>query len=170
MCSRAVFTALSALPVNRARVALGIVAARLDYCNSLLYGTSSDNLRKLHWPELYAKLQEHVVTLNQLHWLPSNASATNSPFWLQGEAERSPSYLSSLISDYVPSHSLRSSDKLLLSHPYTSLVMSDKAFSVCTPMIWNDLSFNCRAATTVNSFKRNLKRELFYTAYADHCQ
>ena len=26
-------------------VALGLVAARLDYCNSLLYG--SDNLRKL---------------------------------------------------------------------------------------------------------------------------
>jgi len=28
-------------------VALGIVAACLDYCNSLLYGTSSDNLWKL---------------------------------------------------------------------------------------------------------------------------
>ena len=77
----------------------------------------------------------------------------------------SPSYLASLISDYVPSRSLRSSDKLLLSRPYTSLVMADSAFSVCAPKIWNDLSFNCRAATTVNSFKkRNLKRELFYTA------
>ena len=76
----------------------------------------------------------------------------------------SPSYLASLISDYVPSRSLRSSDKLLLGRPYTSLVMADKAFSVCAPKIWNDLSFNCRAATTVNSFKRNLKRELFYTA------
>ena len=82
----------------------------------------------------------------------------------------SPSYLASLISDSVPSRSLRSSDKLLLSRPYTSLVMADKAFSVYAPMIWNDLSFNCRAATTVNSFKRNLKRELFYTAYADHSQ
>jgi len=78
------------------------------------------------------------------------------------------SYLTSLISDCVPSRSLRSSDKLLLSRPYTSLVMSDKAFSVNAPKIWNDLSFNCRAATCVNSFKRNLKREHFYTAYADH--
>jgi len=48
--------------------------------------------------------------------------------------------------------------------------MADKAFSVCAPKIWNDLSFNCRTATTVNSFKRKLKRELFYTAYADHFQ
>jgi len=48
--------------------------------------------------------------------------------------------------------------------------MADKAFSVCVPMIWNDLSVNCRSATTVNSFKRSLKRELFYTAYADHSQ
>jgi len=54
---------------------------------------------------------------------------------------------------------------LLLSRPYTSLVMADKAFFVSAPKICNDLSFNCRAATCVNSFKRNLKRELFYTAY-----
>jgi len=27
--------------------ALGIVAARLDYCNYILYGTSRDNLQKL---------------------------------------------------------------------------------------------------------------------------
>jgi len=60
--------------------------------------------------------------------------------------------------------------ELLLSCPYTSIVMADKAFSVCAPKIWNDLSFNCRPATTVSSFKRNLKRELFYTAYADHSQ
>ena len=51
-------------------VALGIFTVRLDYCNSLLYGTSSDNFRKLQvtqnalWPELYAKLREHVVPQN----------------------------------------------------------------------------------------------------------
>ena len=59
----------------------------------------------------------------------------------------SQSYLASLISDYVPSCSLRSSDKLLFSRPYTSLVMADKAFSVSAPKIWNDLPLNCRAAT-----------------------
>ena len=86
----------------------------------------------------------------------------------RGRAEGSPSYLASLISDYVPSRSLRSSDKLLLSRSYTSLVMADMALSVSVPKIRNDLSFNCHAATCVNSFKCNLKRELLYTVYADH--
>jgi len=48
--------------------------------------------------------------------------------------------------------------------------MANKAFSVSAPKIWNDLSFNCRSATCVNSFKRNLKRELFSIEYADHSQ
>ena len=63
----------------------------------------------------------------------------------------SPSYLASLISDYAPSRSLRSSDKQLLSRPYTSLVMADKAFSVSAPNIWNDLSFNCCAAICIHT-------------------
>ena len=108
----------------------------------------------------------------QLHWLPVKQRINYKLAVLTYKARQSgsPSYLASLISDYVPSRSLRSSDKLLLSRPYTSLVMADKAFSVCEPKISNDLSFNCRAATCVSSFKRNLKRELFYAAYADHSQ
>jgi len=83
-------------------------------------------------------------------------SISNS-FDLQGEADwKSVIYLASLISDYVPSRSLRSSDKLLLSRYYTSLVMADMAFSVSVPKIWNDFILTC-----VNSFKRNLKREIF---------
>jgi len=45
-------------------VALGIVAARLDYCNSLLYGTFSDNLRKLQVTQNALAMREHVVPLN----------------------------------------------------------------------------------------------------------
>ena len=55
-------------------VELGIVATRLDYCKSLRYGTSSDNLSKLHATDLYAKLREHAAPQNcavyTLHWLP----------------------------------------------------------------------------------------------------
>jgi len=161
-------------------VVLGIVAARLDYCSSLLCGTSSDNLQKLQVTQtaLARVVCQAVRTCSatelhrQLHWLPVKQRINYKLAVLTYKARQSgsPSCLASLISDYVPSRSLRSSDKLLLSHPYTSLVMADKSFSVCVPKIWNDLSFNCRAATTVNSFKCNLKCELFYTAYADHSQ
>jgi len=109
-----------------------------------------------HWPEMYAKPWEHVLPLNCVancigyQW--SNVSTTSSQFWLTSYKVRqsgSPSYLASL-SDYAPDRSLRSSDKLLLSRPYTSLIMVDKAFSVIAPKIWNDLSFNCSAATCVS--------------------
>ena len=46
--------------------------------------------------------------------------------------------------------------------------MAHKAFSVSAPTIWKDLPLNCRATTCVNSFKLNLKSELFSSAYADH--
>jgi len=105
-----------------------------------------------------------LVTSETTHRLQAHS------FELQGEAEWKSSYLASLISDYVPSRSLRSSDKQLLSRPFTSLVMTDKAFSVSAPKIWNDLSFKCRVATCVNSFKHNLKCKLFSIAYADHSQ
>jgi len=60
-------------------VALGIVAARLDYCNSLLYGTSSDNLRKLQVTQNAHDQScmpscENICSATelrrQLHWLP----------------------------------------------------------------------------------------------------
>jgi len=49
-------------------VALSILAARVDYCNSLLYGTSSDNLRKLQ------------VTQNALARVVCQATRTRSEF------------------------------------------------------------------------------------------
>ena len=72
---------------------LSAVAACLDYCNSLLYGTStrpviiSGNCRwhRMHWLELY-KLLEHAVPWNcaiyYIGYQWSNASTTSSQFWL----------------------------------------------------------------------------------------
>ena len=126
-------------------VALGIIVARLDYCNSLLHGTSSDNLRKLQVPQnalarvvcQAARTCSATELRRQLHWLPVKQRINYKLAVLTCRARQSgsPSYLASLITDYVPSRSLRSSDKLLLSRPYTYLVMADKAFSVSAPKI-----------------------------------
>jgi len=121
----------------------------------------------MHWPESYAKLQEHACSATELrftlHWLPVKQCLDYKLAVLTYKARQSgsPSYLASLITDYTPFCSLRSSDKQLLSRPYTSLVMADKAFAVSAPKIWNYLPLNCRAATCVNSFKHNLKCGLF---------
>ena len=76
-----------------------------------------------------------------------------------------PAYLSTLIEDYVPSRSLRSSDQLLMCAPCVKLVCSRKAFSVNAPMVWNSLSLSCRSAQSLSSFKRLLKTDLLSAAY-----
>jgi len=48
-----------------------------------------------------------------------------------------------------------------------ALLLSAKAFSVSAPTVLNSLSHNCRSAELFSTFKRNLKTELFDTAYSD---
>jgi len=77
-------------------VALGIVAIRLDYCNSLLYGTSSDNLWKLQVIQnalarvLFQAARTCSATelRHTLHWLSSETKHRLQAysFDLQGEA------------------------------------------------------------------------------------
>jgi len=55
-----------------------LVLSRLDYCNSLLYGTTSQNLQRLQLLQNHAaklvynkpKFTRVTPLLNDLHWLP----------------------------------------------------------------------------------------------------
>ena len=49
-------------------------------------------------------------------------------------------------------------------HRMTS-ALSAKAFSVSAPPVWNSLSYNCRSAELLSTFKHSLKTELFDVAY-----
>ena len=68
--------------VNDAKtVATAMVSSRLDYCNSILYGTSSTNLNKLQRVQnalartvMMTKRRDHITpVLADLHWLPVRA-------------------------------------------------------------------------------------------------
>ena len=101
-------------------IAAAIVGSRLDFCNSLLAGTSASNLTRLQrvqnttlaWVVAQKPRFCHItpVLLNLL-WLPvrhrvSFKIATVTFRVLQSQQ---PSYLSSLIPRYVPARALRSS-------------------------------------------------------------
>jgi exonuclease III len=162
------------LPVAR-MVAQGVVTSRLDYCNGLLHGTSARNMERLQVAQnslaravCQATWSSSATELRRsLHWLPVKQRVDYKLAVIAYKTRSTgvPSYLSSLIEDYVPSRSLRSSDQMLLSAPCVKLVCSRKAFSVSAPMIWNSLSYNCRSAQSLSSFKRLLKTDLFYIAY-----
>ena len=94
------------------------VTARIDYCNSLLYGQPNCILRRLQSVLNSAARLIHLTSrheritslLIQFHW---------SPIELHGAA---PNYITAdLIKPYTPNRLLRSSNQLLLSKPKFNL-------------------------------------------------
>ena len=101
------------------------VTARIDYCNSLLYGQPKCILKRLqsvlnsaarliHLTSRY----EHVTPLLiQLHWLPIEQRITFKIAVITFKALHgvAPSYITDLIKPYAPGRLLRSSNQFLLS-------------------------------------------------------
>jgi len=161
-------------------VACSMVSTRLDYCNSLLHGTTAKNLQRLQIVQ--NDLARTVLQVNRrtsatecrktLHWLPVKSridyKIATTVFKLRQSSI--PSYLSELIVDYRPPRTLRSADKLLLRElegPVRKLAFSSKSFAVFGPIVWNSLSLDCRTCNSFGTFKRTLKSELFNKAYMD---
>ena len=111
-----------------------------------------------------------AVFLGQLmKWLPVRQRVTYklAVITYKTNLTKTPAYLSDIIHEYHPTRSLRSADKLLLVVPRMSLTLSEKAFCVSAPSVWNSLSYDCRSAELLSTFKRLLKTELFDIAYSE---
>ena len=146
-------------------VAVSLVTSRLDYANSLLFGTSQANLNKLQRIQnTLAKLVDPSHTrssdaLHTLHWLPVrqriNFKIATLTFKLLQHG--SPAYLASLIQPYVPSRALRSHGQQLLAQPHVRTSIGSRAFRAAAPKIWNSLPLLTRLSPSLESFKRALK-------------
>ena len=158
-------------------IAHGIVSSRLDYCNSLLSGSSAGNLDRLQVVQntlartvCRAPWSSSATELRRsLHWLPirQRVEYKLAVITYNTIQTNTPSTLASLIDSYRPTRTLRSSDKHLLTQPFIKLSLATKAFSVCAPSVWNNLSFNCRSSESLSTFKRRLKTELFTAVYGN---
>ena len=98
------------------------------------------------------------------HWLPIKARIEYKIALLSFNAQnsRSPSYLTEMITPYIPDRSLRSLDKHLLKVPKTNLkLFGDRSFSNVGPSVWNSLPQSLRQASSVATFKKHLKTHLF---------
>ena len=81
-----------------------------------------------------------------------------------------PAYLSSLLQQYHPQRSQRSSSKLLFTVPtVNSVTYGERAFSFFAPILWNSLAGSVKNTTSLLSFKFALKtflfREFFFFNY-----
>ena len=77
-----------------------------------------------------------------------------------------PNYLSSLISYYQPSRSLRSSNsQSLVIQRSNKSSMGDRAYSVYAPKAWNNVDPSVRNSLSLSIFKKSLKTYLFEKYY-----
>ena len=163
------------LPTAR-MVAQGVVTSRLDYCNGLLYGTSTRNIDRLQVAQntlaravCQASWSSSATDLRRsLHWLPVKQRIDYKLAVVTFKAQSTgvPAYLASLVDNYVPTRTLRSADQFLLCSAIVKLVCSRKAFSVNAPLVFNSLPYNCRSARSLSSFKQFLKTYLFSNVYS----
>src|SRR5664279_3504787 len=137
------------LDVETARtVASSMVGVRLDYCNSILYGTSNSNINKL---QRVQNSLARVVTgsrrydritpvLADLHWLKIQERVTYKIALLTFNAVTTnrPAYLSELISFHTPARELRSNSKNRLHVNHVRTVFG-RAFCHPAPSFWNIL-------------------------------
>ena len=115
-------------------VAVSLISSPLDYCNSLLYGSSQANIRKLQRVQnVTAKLvcasnARSSDALWSLHWLPINQRIKFKLASLTFKLlqHQSPSYLASLIIPYIPSCALCSQGQQLLAKPHVKTAIGSR--------------------------------------------
>ena len=153
------------------------VLPKLEYCNSLFYGSPMYILEKLlKVQNSAAKLifrcrkQNHISPfLISLHWLPINArieyklSVICHSFFLS----LSPIYLSDLLIVYTPKRNLRSSsdNRILCIPKLRTKTFGHRSFSFTAPTIWNSLPSELRHTDSIHKFKLALKTHLFMKFY-----
>ena len=105
--------------------------------------------------------------LRELHWLPVQARITYKVALLGFKCYKLgvPPCLSSLLEQYRPTRSLRSSFLNILSVPRSRTKTASRRFSIAAPSVWNSLPVTIRAASSVGSFRSQLKTHLYHLSF-----
>jgi len=134
--------------------------ARLDYCNSVLYGVTDNLLQRLQSVQnaaarliTWMDRREHISPVPQeLHWLPVRRRvdfklATLMFKTLHGCA---PSYLSDACkSASEASRCLYSSGAITCVIPWPRTRLGDRLFNVAGPRLWNKLPASLRSSDSL---------------------
>jgi len=150
-------------------------SSRLDSCNSLLAGVSSQLLQRLQVVQnaaarlvTAARRSEHMTpVLRNLHWLPVRQQITFKTAVLVYKClhNMAPQYLQMNCepTSTVTSRRLRSAHSGRLTVARTRTNYGDRSFAVQGPRVWNSLPAELRTPDiTLATFRNRLKTFLFY--------
>ena len=157
------------------------VLSRIDYCNSLLFGSTNDVTSHLQRIQNYAARvifrlpmsSSITIHLKSLHWLPVKVRSTYKIACLcyHCHSSTAPSYVTDMLHK-KPLHTrnTRSSSYTmpLLNRPaYSKATLGDRSFSFASSSVWNSIPNDVRCAPSLSSFKSRLKTYLFRSVYID---
>ena len=153
------------------------ILSRIDYCNSLLFGSAHDVASHLQRIDNYAarvilclpKSSNITTHFKSLHWLPVKVRSTYK-IVLCYHSSTAPSYVTDMLQK-KPSHtfntSYRSYTMPLLNRPaHSRATFGDRSFSFAFS-VWNSIPNNVRCAPSLSSFKSLFRTYLFCSVYKD---
>ena len=156
------------------------VLSRIDYCNSLLFGSThdvtshlqrilNDAARVILRLPMSSSITIHIISL---HWLPVKVRSTYRIVCLCHHCHSStaPSYVTGMLHKKVNNRNTRSSSYTmpLLNRPaHSKATLGDRSFCFASSSVWNSIPNDVRCASSLSSFKSRLKKYLFRSVYQD---
>ena len=154
--------------------------SRIDYCNSLLFGSTHDVTSHFQRIQNNAarvilrlpKSSSITTHLKSLHWLPVKVRSTYKIAYLCNHCHSSTA--TSYVADMLhrdPSHTRNtrysSYTMPLLNRPaHSNATLGDRSFYFA-PSFWNAVPNDVRCAPSLSSFKSRLKTYLFCSVYKE---
>ena len=155
------------------------VLSRIDYCNSLLFGSTHDVTSHLQRIQNYAarvilhipKSSTITIHLKSLHWLSVKVISIYKIACLccHWHNSTAPSYVTDMLHrKLLHTRSTRSSSYTmpLLNGPvHSKSTLGDRLFSFASSSVWNSIPNDLRCAPSLSSFKSRWKTYLFRSVY-----
>ena len=162
------------LPMTtKERVFNAIITSRLDYCNSLLYGTCVNNIARLQRVHNSAarlilrrpRSDSATPLLCILHWLPvaCRIGFKLLVFTYRAVHNDAPKYLCDLVCPYTPTRVLRSVNMLTVQR--THVKAGDCSFTVAAETLWKTRPIDIKMSDTLSTFKARLKTNFYQLSF-----
>ena len=153
------------------------VLSRIDYCNSLLFGSTHDVSSHLQRIQSYSarvilrfpKSSSTITHLRSLHWLPFKVRSTYKIACLCYHClcSTEPSFVADM------QHTMLSHTRITRSSSYTmpllnrpahsNVTLGDRSFSFASSSVWNSIPNDVRCAASLSSPMSRLKTYLFHS-------